>query len=59
MLIHEAIGRTLTDLGVRKVFGVVGSGNFHFTHAMIDSGATYVAARRSRHDGGRVRTDVR
>ena len=49
MLIHEAIGRTLTDLGVRKVFGVVGSGNFHFTHAMIDSGATYVAAR---HEGG-------
>ena len=49
MLVHEAIGRTLTDLGVRQVFGVVGSGNFHFTQAMVDRGAAYVAAR---HQGG-------
>jgi len=49
MLVHEAIGQTLTELGVRKVFGVVGSGNFHFTQAMVERGATYVAAR---HEGG-------
>lgn len=49
MLVHEAIGQALTELGVRKVFGVVGSGNFHFTQAMVERGATYVAAR---HEGG-------
>jgi acetolactate synthase I/II/III large subunit len=31
MLVHEAIGRYLTEQGVRIAFGVVGSGNFHFT----------------------------
>ncbi|MER5179119.1 thiamine pyrophosphate-binding protein [Streptomyces sp. NPDC002896] len=45
MLVREAIGRTLHDLGVRTVFGVVGSGNFHFTDALIQAGARFVAAR--------------
>jgi acetolactate synthase-1/2/3 large subunit len=49
VLVHEAIGRQLTDLGVRTVFGVVGSGNFHFTDAMVRGGARFVAAR---HEGG-------
>ncbi|MFE6365485.1 thiamine pyrophosphate-binding protein [Streptomyces sp. NPDC057806] len=49
VLVHEAIGRQLTDLGVRAVFGVVGSGNFHFTDAMVRGGARFVAAR---HEGG-------
>lgn len=49
MLIHEAIGRHLVDLGVRAVFGVVGSGNFHVTQAMVQGGARFVAAR---HEGG-------
>jgi thiamine pyrophosphate-dependent acetolactate synthase large subunit-like protein len=47
--VAEAVGRTLVDLGVERVFGVVGSGNFHVTNAMLDVGARYVAAR---HEGG-------
>jgi thiamine pyrophosphate-dependent acetolactate synthase large subunit-like protein len=47
--VAEAVGRTLVDLGVQQAFGVVGSGNFHVTNAMLDAGARYVAAR---HEGG-------
>ena len=45
MKVAEAVGRTLALLGVRQVFGVVGSGNFHFTNALIDAGAGFTAAR--------------
>ena len=45
MIVATAVGRTLAELGVRHVFGVVGSGNFHVTYALIDAGAGYVAAR--------------
>jgi thiamine pyrophosphate-dependent acetolactate synthase large subunit-like protein len=43
------VGRTLAELGVRQVFGVVGSGNFHVTNALVDAGACFVAAR---HESG-------
>jgi thiamine pyrophosphate-dependent acetolactate synthase large subunit-like protein len=49
MNVSEAVGRTLVERGVRQVFGVVGSGNFHVTNAMVDAGARFVAAR---HEGG-------
>ena len=49
MNVAEAVGRTLVERGVRQVFGVVGSGNFHVTNAMVDAGARFVAAR---HEGG-------
>jgi len=49
MLVSEAVGRALVTAGVDHVFGVVGSGNFHVTNAMIDAGARFVA---SRHEGG-------
>lgn len=45
----EVIGNALVAAGLRQVFGVVGSGNFHLTNAMIAAGATFVAAR---HEGG-------
>ncbi|MFC6704914.1 thiamine pyrophosphate-binding protein [Flexivirga alba] len=45
----ELIGRTLVEAGVDHVFGVVGSGNFDVTDAMVGAGATYVAAR---HESG-------
>lgn len=35
--------------GVRTVFGVVGSGNFHLTNALTAGGARFIAAR---HEGG-------
>ena len=49
MLVAEAVGSALAQLGVRQVFGVVGSGNFHVTNALIAGGARFVAAR---HEGG-------
>jgi thiamine pyrophosphate-dependent acetolactate synthase large subunit-like protein len=47
--VAELVGRTLVGYGVDRVFGVVGSGNFAVTNAMLDAGARYVAAR---HEGG-------
>jgi acetolactate synthase I/II/III large subunit len=49
VLVSEAVGRTLASLGVRQAFGVVGSGNFDVTNALVAGGARYVAAR---HEGG-------
>ncbi|GIH14045.1 thiamine pyrophosphate-binding protein [Rugosimonospora africana] len=49
MRVAEAVGRSLAQLGIDHVFGVVGSGNFHVTNALVDAGARFVAAR---HEGG-------
>ncbi|WP_406638874.1 thiamine pyrophosphate-binding protein [Amycolatopsis sp. WGS_07] len=49
MNVAQAVGIALTKFGVRKAFGVVGSGNFHFTNGLIQGGAEFVAAR---HEGG-------
>jgi acetolactate synthase I/II/III large subunit len=49
MRVTEAVAATLAGLGADTVFGVVGSGNFHITNALISQGARYVAAR---HEGG-------
>ena len=44
------IGTALArDAGIRTVFGVVGSGNFHVTNALTKNGARLIAAR---HEGG-------
>jgi acetolactate synthase I/II/III large subunit len=46
MRVTTAVARAVsTD----TIFGVVGSGNFHVTNALIESGARFVAAR---HEGG-------
>jgi thiamine pyrophosphate-dependent acetolactate synthase large subunit-like protein len=45
MQVAAATGRVLAELGVRQVFGVVGSGNFHVTNSLIEAGARFVAAR--------------
>jgi acetolactate synthase-1/2/3 large subunit len=47
--VADAVGRALAGLGADHVFGVVGSGNFHVTNAVVAGGARYVAAR---HEGG-------
>lgn len=49
MRVSQAVGAALVQLGVDHVFGVVGSGNFHVTNAMVAAGARFVAAR---HEGG-------
>ncbi len=47
--VAQAIGRSLAAHGVDHVFGVVGSGNFHVTNALIACGVPFVAAA---HEGG-------
>jgi thiamine pyrophosphate-dependent acetolactate synthase large subunit-like protein len=49
MRVADAVGRGLAGLGVNTVFGVVGSGNFHVTNALVAGGARFIAAR---HEGG-------
>jgi acetolactate synthase I/II/III large subunit len=49
MRVAEAVGRGLAGLGAQTVFGVVGSGNFYVTNALVAGGARFVAAR---HEGG-------
>ncbi|MFW3168704.1 thiamine pyrophosphate-binding protein [Geodermatophilus sp. CPCC 206100] len=47
--VAEAVGTALAGLGVDTAFGVVGSGNFAVTNALVAAGARFVAAR---HEGG-------
>jgi thiamine pyrophosphate-dependent acetolactate synthase large subunit-like protein len=47
--VAQLVGRTLVELGADHVFGVIGSGNFHVTNAMVAAGARFVAAR---HEAG-------
>ncbi len=49
MIVAEVVGTALARLGVRQAFGVVGSGNFHVTNALVAAGVGYLAAR---HEGG-------
>ena len=49
MIVAEAVGRVLAEVGVDTAFGVVGSGNFHVTNALVEHGVRFVAAR---HEGG-------
>ncbi|WFF00034.1 thiamine pyrophosphate-binding protein [Micromonospora sp. WMMD964] len=49
MRVAEVVGRVLHAHGARYVFGVVGSGNFHVTNALVAAGARFVAAA---HEGG-------
>lgn len=45
MLVYDAVAAALAELGADTVFGLVGSGNFHVTNALIGNGARFVAAR--------------
>jgi acetolactate synthase I/II/III large subunit len=45
MLVSEAVGAALAELGTDVVFGLAGSGNFHVTNALTGRGARFVAAR--------------
>ncbi|MGH2900167.1 MAG: thiamine pyrophosphate-binding protein, partial [Solirubrobacteraceae bacterium] len=47
--VADVVGRALVANGVSCVFGVVGSGNFHVTNALIAGGARFVPAA---HEGG-------
>jgi thiamine pyrophosphate-dependent acetolactate synthase large subunit-like protein len=49
--VAEAVGRALARRGPRYVFGLIGSGNFAVTNAMLAEGAQFVAAR---HECGAV-----
>ncbi|HUD36754.1 MAG TPA: thiamine pyrophosphate-binding protein, partial [Streptosporangiaceae bacterium] len=45
MKVSEAVADVLTGFGADTVFGLVGSGNFHVTNALIARGARFIAAR--------------
>ena len=45
MTVAETVGEAVAALGCRQVFGVVGSGNFVVTRALMDHGARFLAAR--------------
>ncbi|GAA2201037.1 thiamine pyrophosphate-binding protein [Sinomonas flava] len=47
--VAEVVARTLAELGAGHCFGVVGSGNFAVTNALVASGVPFTAAR---HEGG-------
>jgi thiamine pyrophosphate-dependent acetolactate synthase large subunit-like protein len=47
--VADVVGETLAGLGTELVFGVVGSGNFHVTNALVARGARFVATR---HEAG-------
>ncbi|WP_419999242.1 thiamine pyrophosphate-binding protein [Streptomyces boninensis] len=49
MNVAEAAGAALAALGVRRVFGVVGSGNFRLVNALVAGGAEFTATR---HEAG-------
>jgi thiamine pyrophosphate-dependent acetolactate synthase large subunit-like protein len=51
VLVAEAVGRALAERGVQHVFGLIGSGNFAVTNALVAGGATFIAAR---HEGGAI-----
>ena len=51
MLVAEAVGRALAQHGPRHMFGLIGSGNFAVTNAMVAEGAQFIAAR---HEGGAI-----
>jgi thiamine pyrophosphate-dependent acetolactate synthase large subunit-like protein len=47
--VADEVGRTLAELGADHVFGVVGSGNFHVTNALVANGVRFVPTR---HEAG-------
>lgn len=51
MNVAEVVAHTLGQLGARHVFGLIGSGNFAVTNALVAGGAAFVAAR---HEGGAI-----
>ncbi|MBV9449173.1 MAG: thiamine pyrophosphate-binding protein [Streptosporangiaceae bacterium] len=56
MRVAEAVGRALAGLGADTVFGVVGSGNFLVTNALVAGGARFIAARHEQ--GAAVMADA-
>jgi len=51
MQVAEAVGATLAQYGVRTAFGLIGSGNFTVTNALVAAGVRFLAAR---HEMGAV-----
>jgi len=49
--VAKAVGQVLAELGAERCFGVVGSGNFEVTNALIAAGGVFLATR---HESGAV-----
>lgn len=53
--VAQAVGETLAELDVRHVFGLVGSGNFAITNALVGAGAVFIPGQRTRGESGPTR----
>ena len=51
MKVARAVGETVARLGARHVFGLIGSGNFIATSALVAQGAQFIGTR---HEGGAI-----
>jgi len=49
--VAQAVGQVLAELGVERCFGVVGSGNFEVTNALVAGGVRFLPTR---HESGAV-----
>jgi thiamine pyrophosphate-dependent acetolactate synthase large subunit-like protein len=49
--VAEAVGAALAGRGIHHVFGLIGSGNFAVSNALVAAGAKFIAAR---HEGGAI-----
>lgn len=49
--VAEAVAQALVHLGIDRAFGLVGSGNFHFSNALTAAGIPFVTTR---HEAGAV-----
>ena len=49
--VAAAVGAALSEAGIDHVFGLVGSGNFALTNALVGSGARFISAR---HEGAAI-----
>jgi thiamine pyrophosphate-dependent acetolactate synthase large subunit-like protein len=49
--VARAVGETVARLGARHVFGLIGSGNFIATSALVAQGAQFIGTR---HEGGAI-----
>src|SRR5258708_39208153 len=49
--VWKEVARAIAEMGARRCFGLVGGANFKVTHALVELGVEFIAAR---HEGGAV-----
>jgi thiamine pyrophosphate-dependent acetolactate synthase large subunit-like protein len=49
--VWKEVARAIAEMGAKRCFGLVGGANFKLTHALVELGVEFIAAR---HEGGAV-----